>query len=129
MTVWHKVPQKETDSLYRKALYVMKAMKTARNVPPRESIFASRPAPAQALAPHPVQEDRDARGEEHREHHVREDADVGAVPLEAEFEGESEDDEENASPRDHRPDKTDRVSVQAAATRRFFVRHDRPPPR
>ena len=36
ITVWHRVPQKETDSLYRKALYVMKAMKTARNVPPRE---------------------------------------------------------------------------------------------
>ena len=93
----------------------------------RERIFASRPAPAHALVPHPVQEDGDAHGEERGEHHVREDADVGAVPLEAEFEGEGEDGEEDASPRDHRSDKTDRVSVQAAATRRFFVRHDRPP--
>ena len=34
ITVWHRVPQNGTDSLYRKALYVMKAMKTARKVPP-----------------------------------------------------------------------------------------------
>ena len=64
----------------------------------REGIFASHPAPAHALVPHPVQEDGGAHGEERREHHVGEDADVGTGLLGADLEREREDDEEDASP-------------------------------
>ena len=93
----------------------------------RECFFTSHPASAQALAPHPVEEDDRAHAEERREHHVGEDADVGTGPFGAELEREREDDEEDASSGDDRPDETDRVAVQSAAARQFFPCHERPP--
>src|SRR5660398_324146 len=47
----------------------------------REGFFTSHPPSAQALAPHPVQEDDRPHGEEGREDHVGEDADIGTVPV------------------------------------------------
>ena len=82
---------------------------------------------AEVQRPHSVQEYRNAHPEERREHHVGEDADVGAVPLEAVLEREREDDEQDAPARDERPEETDRVPVQSAAPRRFFLFHDHPP--
>ena len=89
----------------------------------REGVFASNTASAKAFSQHPVQKDDRPHGEERREHHVGEDADVGTVPIDAELEREREDDEEDAPARDERPEETDRVPIQAAASRGFFFRH------
>ena len=80
----------------------------------RQGFIDAELPPADALPPHAVQEDDDAKGEEGREDHVGKDPDVGAGRLEAEHQKKGEENEKNADDRHVGAEEADGVAVQSA---------------